>query len=106
MPLCPREVRTRRSTRTHRAERRGLLGIESSFCVRGSVAHNVASPPEVLARLAGDKAPVVRASVARNVVSPPAVLTRLARDKAHAVREEVACNNNTLLEDFVNPSVV
>jgi hypothetical protein len=54
---------------------------------------------------AGDKGRFLRQRVAGNAASPPELLARLAGDEDRGVREGVALNNNTLLEDLVNSGV-
>lgn len=63
--------------------------------VRQSVAANPTTPPDALTALADDEDDEVRWRVALNANTPPETLTRLAADEDDDVREAAATNPNT-----------
>lgn len=72
-----------------------ILSYDPSAEVREIVAVNPATPPPVLARLAGDPSAAVREAVADNAKVPISVLGRLVADPDRLVRWAVAQNAAT-----------
>lgn len=78
---------------------------EPNPTIRGAVAQNPNTPPDVLAELVQDKEGIVRVAVAANTNTPIYVLTDLANDESGYVREAVANNPSTppdVLVDLAN----
>jgi hypothetical protein len=59
------------------------------------LAKNPKTPPETLAKLAGDEDWPIRYAIARNPSTPPATLAELAGDEDCFVRRMVKQNPNT-----------
>ncbi|MBI5165073.1 MAG: hypothetical protein HY985_14370 [Magnetospirillum sp.] len=74
------------------------LAEDQEKWVRNSVAQNLATPPDILAKLAEDREEEVRNSVAENPATPPDILAKLARNESRAPSTE---NPSLILEDLL-----
>jgi hypothetical protein len=76
------------------------LSEDPNFLVRQAMASNPDLPPDIIERLAGDRAWETRGLIAGNPSCPAGVLASLASDAYPDVPVDVLCNPNTSIDTF------